>query len=82
MKNEIEQCETISMDFVRGDFESKLGALQVHIIIKLMTILIPFLSFTYTYSVNNTQNMLELMLDQCFKSLEVVKTFVGRATMI
>jgi hypothetical protein len=82
MKNEIEQCETISMNFVRGGFESKLGALQVHIIMELMAILIPFLSFIYTYSVSKVQNMLVLMLDLCFKSLEVVKTFVGKATMI
>jgi hypothetical protein len=60
MKNEIEQCETISMNFLKGDFESKLGALQVHMIMELMAILIPVLSFTYTYSVSNVQNMLAL----------------------
>lgn len=82
MKNEIKQCETISMNLMMGDFEYKLGALQVHMIIELMAILVPFLSFTYTYSASKVQNMLALMLDPCFKSLEVLKTFLGRATMI
>jgi hypothetical protein len=70
------------MNFVKGDFKYKFRAFQVHIIVKLMAILVPFLSFTYTYSVSKVQNMLVLKLDLCFKSLEVVKTFVGRATMI
>jgi len=40
---------------------------------------VPFLSFASTYSVSKAHNMLVLMLDLHFKSINVVKTFVRRA---
>jgi hypothetical protein len=46
---------------------------------KVMAILVPFLSFATTYIPNKAHNMLVLMLDTCFKCLNVVKAFVGRA---
>jgi hypothetical protein len=47
---------------------------------EVMAILVPFLAFASTYIATKTQNM--LMLDSRFKSLDVVKGFVGRAKII
>jgi len=58
---------------VKGDFESKLGALQVHMMVEVQIVLAPFLAFTSFYNVSKVNNMLALMLDPCFKSLDVVK---------
>jgi len=44
---------------------------------KMMTILVPFLSFATTYIPSYTHNMFTLMLDLRFKFLDVVKNFVG-----
>ncbi len=49
---------------------------------KVLVALVPFLSFACTYSVSKAHNMLVLMLDLQFKSLNVVKTFVRRAKII
>jgi hypothetical protein len=49
---------------------------------KVLVALIPFLSFASTYSVSKAHNMLVLMLDLHFKSLNVVKTFVRKAKVI
>jgi hypothetical protein len=49
---------------------------------KVITILVPFLSFSSTYNVSKAHNMLALMLDLHCKSLDAVKTFVGKAKMI
>jgi len=46
---------------------------------KVLVALVPFLSFASTYSVSKAHNMLVLMLDLHFKSINVVKTFVRRA---
>jgi hypothetical protein len=59
-----------------------LGALRVQMMAKVQVVLASFLAFTSFYSANKAYNMLSLMLDPHFKSLDVVKTFVGRAKMI
>ncbi len=45
---------------------------------EVMAILAPFLAFAYTYIVTKAHDMLTLTLDLCFKSLDVVKGFVGK----
>jgi hypothetical protein len=45
---------------------------------KVQVVLAPFLAFTSTYNASKTHNMLALMLDMRFKSLDVVKTIVGQ----
>jgi hypothetical protein len=62
---------------VKGDFESKLGALQVCMMVEIQVLLAPFLAFASTYNVNKAHNMLALMLDPRFKSHDVMKAFVG-----
>jgi hypothetical protein len=62
---------------VKGDFESKLQALWVCMMVKVQAALAPFLAFASTYNASKAHNMLALMLDPHFKSLDVVKTFVG-----
>jgi hypothetical protein len=54
----------------------------MHMTSEVMAILTPFLTFTSTYIASKAHNMLTLMLDPCFKSLDVVKGFVGRAKII
>jgi hypothetical protein len=49
---------------------------------KVLVALFPFLSFASTYNVTKVHNMLVLMLDLHFKSLDVVKAFVRRAKVI
>jgi hypothetical protein len=49
---------------------------------KAQVVLAPFLPFTSFYNVNKVHTMLALMLDTCFKSLDVVKLFVGQEKMI
>jgi hypothetical protein len=46
-------------------------------IVEVMAILAPFLSFATTYIPSKAHNMLALMLDMCFKCMDVIKTFVG-----
>jgi hypothetical protein len=41
-----------------------------------------FLSFPFTYKACKVHNMLTLMLNPCFKYLDVVKPFIGRAKVI
>jgi hypothetical protein len=67
---------------VKRDFENKLRALQVSMVVEVQAILAPFLAFTYSYNVNKAHNMLALILDLWFKSLNAVKSFVGWAKMI
>jgi cobalamin biosynthesis Co2+ chelatase CbiK len=67
---------------VKEDFESKLGALWVQMMAKVQVVLAPFLAFTSFYNANKAYNMSSLMLDPCFKSLDVVKAFVGCAKVI
>jgi hypothetical protein len=47
-----------------------------------LVMLVPFLAFTSSYNVNKVHNMLTIMLDPHFKSLDVVKVFVGWAKVI
>jgi hypothetical protein len=47
-----------------------------------MVVLVPFFTFAFTYIATKAHNMLTLMQDMCFKSLDVVKGFVGRAKVI
>lgn len=79
MKMEIQQSETTTSNFIKGDFESKLQALHLCMMVEVMVVLAPFLSFATTYTPNKAHNMLALMLDPHFKCLDVVKAFVGRA---
>jgi hypothetical protein len=45
--------------------------------VEMMAILVPFLSFATTFTPNKAHIMLALMLDLHFKCLDVVKTFAG-----
>jgi hypothetical protein len=63
MQNEMEQFEITSLNFVRGDFESKLGALFIRMMAEVKVVLAPFLAFASTYIVAKAHNMLVLMLD-------------------
>jgi hypothetical protein len=67
---------------VKRDFENKLRALQVSMVVEVQAILAPFLAFTYSYNVNKAHNMLALMLNSHFKSFDVVKVFVEWAKVI
>jgi hypothetical protein len=80
MQNDIQQFETTSSNFVKGDFEFELQTFCIHM--KILVVLVPFLAFSYAYNLNKAHNMLALMLDPRFKSLDVVKTIVGRAKVI
>jgi hypothetical protein len=44
--------------------------------------LVPFCDFASTYDASKAHNMLALMLDQQFKSFDVVKAFVEWAKVI
>ncbi len=69
-------------NFVREDFEYELGALWVQMMAKVQGASAPLLAFTPFYNVNKGYNMLSQMLDPHFKSLDVVKAFVGWAKVI
>jgi len=45
---------------------------------KVLVVLAPFLSFASSYNASKVHNMLILTLELCFKSLNVVKSFVRR----
>jgi hypothetical protein len=77
MQNQLQQYEITPFNFVRGDFEFELGALRVHMVVEVQVVLTPFLAFTSSYNASKVHNMLALILDSHFKSLDVVKTFVG-----
>ncbi len=79
MQSEIEQFKINSINFVRGDFQFEFGALHMHMMAKIQIVLVPFFAFPSTYSVNKaTHNMLALMLDLHFKSLDVMKACIRR----
>ncbi len=73
---------SISNNFVRGGFDSKLQALWMHVMGEFMEILAPFLTFASIYIATKAHNMLTLMQDPYFKFLDVVKGFIGRAKVI
>jgi len=51
-------------------------------VVEVQVTLAPFLAFTSSHNISKVHNMLALILDLWFKSLNVVKTFVGWAKMI
>jgi hypothetical protein len=67
---------------VKVDFEFELGALWVCMMAKIQVVLVPFMAFTSSCNVIKVHNMLALVLDPHFKSLDVVKMFVGQAKVI
>jgi hypothetical protein len=77
MQNQIQQYEITPFNFVRWGFEFESGALRVCMVVEVQVVLTPFLAFTSSYNANKVHNMLTLMLDSRFKSLDVVKAFVG-----
>ncbi len=50
--------------------------------IEFKVIFVPFLAFASTYITIKAHNTLALMLDPWFKSLDILKAFVGRAKVI
>jgi hypothetical protein len=80
--NETKQFDITSFNFVKGDFEFELQVLHIHMMAKIKAILAPFLAFAPTYIVVKAHNMLALMLDPRFKSLDILKAFVGKAKVI
>jgi hypothetical protein len=77
MQNHSQQFDITPFNFVKGDIEFELGALRVRMVVEVQVILTPILAFTSSYNASKVHNMLALMLDSRFKSLDVVKTFVG-----
>ncbi len=49
---------------------------------RVQVVLTPFLAFTSSYNANKVHNMLALISDSRFKSLDVVKAFVGCTKVI
>ncbi len=54
---------------MRGDFESKLGALWVHMMVEVQVVLVPFLAFTFLKNASKAHNMLALLLDHVLNLL-------------
>jgi hypothetical protein len=67
---------------VKGGFDFKLQALWIRMMGEVMAIVAPFLAFSSTYITTKAHNMLMLMLDPHFKSLDVAKGFVGKEKVI
>jgi hypothetical protein len=82
LQSEIEQFEINPTNFVKEIFYFELQALCTCLMAKVITIMVPFLSFSSIYNVNKVHNMLALMLDLQCQSLDMVKTFVRKAKMI
>jgi hypothetical protein len=59
---------------VRGDFEFELQAFCMCMMKEILVVLVPFLAFSFDYSLNKVHNMVALMLDPCFKSFDVEGT--------
>ncbi len=49
----------------------------MRMMVEVQVTLTPFLAFTSSYNASKVHIMLALMLDSHFKSLDVVKAFVG-----
>jgi hypothetical protein len=49
---------------------------------KVQVLLVPFLAFASTFSANKVHNMLVLILDPNFKSIDAMKVVVGRVKVI
>jgi len=82
MQNEIEQYDITPRNIVKGDCEYELVILRMHMMIEVQVVLGPFLFFAYTYNDTKVHNILALLFNSYFKSLDVVKTFVGWAKVI
>ncbi len=67
---------------MKGDFDFELQALWIHMMGETMAMIAPFLAFSSTYITTKAHNMLTLMLDSHFKSLDVAKGFVGKEKVI
>jgi hypothetical protein len=78
----MEQSKITSLNFVSGDFESELGASRIHMMLEVKAFLAPFLTFASTYNVIKVHKMFTLVLDPQFKSLDILKAFVGKANVI
>jgi hypothetical protein len=66
MQNEMEQFEIIFFNFVgRGDFEFKLGALCIYMMVEIKVVLTPFMTFASISNAIKAHNMIALMLDDC-----------------
>jgi len=49
---------------------------------EVMAILAPFLSLAFVYNASNVHHMITLILDQCFKTLNMVMVLVGRSKLV
>ncbi len=67
---------------MRGGFDFELQVLWIRMMGEIMAIIAPFLAFPSTYITTKAHNMLTLMLDPLFKSLDVAKGFVGKGKII
>ncbi len=76
MQNEIETFEVYSITFAKRDFESKLQVLHMCMMVDVLIVLAPFLSFAFVYNFNKVHIMLVPMLDFLFNSLDCVKALV------
>jgi len=82
MQSEIEQSDVSFNIFGKGDFDYELQALWMHMMGEVMVLLVPYFTFASTYIATKAHNMLTLMQDLCFKFLNVMKGFVGKAKVI
>ncbi len=63
IQNQIQQFVITPFNFVKRNFESELGALWVHMMVKVQAVLVPFMEFTSFYNASKTHNILALKLD-------------------
>jgi hypothetical protein len=59
----MEQFDSTSFNYVKGDFEYELRALCMYMMVEVMVLLTPFPTFAFTYNVPKAHNMFVLMLD-------------------
>jgi hypothetical protein len=64
-------------DLEANAFDEKLGELMVHMKLKVLEVLQPFMSFLDGFEKNMGHNMLLLMLNPRFKSLQLVTNYIG-----
>jgi len=74
--------EIISFNFVKGILSVNWGVLCICMMVEIKVVLAPLLAFTSIYDATKVCNMLALILDPWFKSLNVLKTFIERAIVI
>ncbi len=49
---------------------------------EIMVVMVSFFAFAFTYIATKAHNMLVLMLNPHFKSLDVVKGFIGKEKVV